>query len=58
MIGSYNNIKANLAAIAAENGKYIIVFNIFLSFPFYNENVQKSIGNDFSIERKMRGVYL
>ena len=58
MIGSYNNIKANLAAIAAENGNNIIVFNIFLSFPFYNDNVQKSIGNDFSIERKMRGVYL
>ena len=58
MIGSYNNIKANLAAIAAENGNNIIVFNIFLSFLFYNENVQKSIGNDFSIERKMRGVYL
>ncbi len=58
MIGSYNNIKANLAAIAAENGNNIIVFNIFLSFLFYNENVQKSIGNDFSIERKTRGVFL
>ena len=58
MIGSYNNIKANLAAIAAENGNNIIVFNIFLSFPFYNDNVQKSIGNDCFDRTKMRGVYL
>ncbi len=29
MIGSYNNIKANLAAIAAENGKIIMFFILF-----------------------------